>query len=154
MHGTLRKIIKVALIIFWMLLIYWFSNQPGVESAKMSDGLVVQFVHFLEDVTDISFGQHFDLFVFFIRKLAHLTLYFVLGILFMLFLKEYPISFTKQVIYGILCCLLYACSDEFHQLFVAGRTGKVIDVCIDMIGSLFSIMIVFYLEDAKLCNFT
>ena len=30
--------------------------------------------------------------------------------------------------------LLYACSDEIHQTFVAGRSGEVLDVLIDTIG--------------------
>ena len=30
--------------------------------------------------------------------------------------------------------LLYACSDEVHQTFVAGRSGEVLDVLIDTVG--------------------
>ena len=30
--------------------------------------------------------------------------------------------------------LLYACSDEIHQTFVAGRSGEVLDVLIDTVG--------------------
>lgn len=42
---------------------------------------------------------------------------------------------------SILICMLYACSDEIHQLFVSGRSGKVLDVCIDTFGSLMGIFI-------------
>ena len=37
-------------------------------------------------------------------------------------------------------CFLYACSDEVHQLFVPGRSGNIIDVGIDSIGSYFGIL--------------
>lgn len=31
--------------------------------------------------------------------------------------------------------ILYACSDEFHQLFVEGRAGLVSDVIVDSVGA-------------------
>lgn len=34
-----------------------------------------------------------------------------------------------------LLALLYACSDEFHQIFVAGRHASLLDVGIDAIGA-------------------
>ena len=39
--------------------------------------------------------------------------------------------------------LLYAISDEFHQLFSSGRTAKVMDVGIDSAGVIFGIFIVY-----------
>ena len=36
----------------------------------------------------------------------------------------------------VLISLLYACSDEMHQLLVPGRSGRMIDVGIDMAGVL------------------
>lgn len=38
-------------------------------------------------------------------------------------------------------CILYAASDEFHQLFVPGRAGLVTDVCIDSAGALLGILL-------------
>ncbi|MBQ3466792.1 MAG: VanZ family protein, partial [Oscillospiraceae bacterium] len=40
---------------------------------------------------------------------------------------------------GLLFCFLYACSDEFHQLFVPGRAGMFSDVLIDTVGVLFGL---------------
>ena len=37
--------------------------------------------------------------------------------------------------------VVYASSDEFHQTFVAGRDGNIIDVLIDSSGALVGIMI-------------
>ena len=46
-----------------------------------------------------------------IRKLAHFTEYLIL-------------------------CILYAFTDEYHQTFINGRTGQILDVLIDSSGSL------------------
>ena len=82
-----------------------------------------------------------------IRKLAHYTLYFVLGILSFLVVKDYSIN-KKLIIYSLLICFLYACSDEFHQLFVIGRSASIKDVMIDTFGSLCGISI-FYVFNKK-----
>ena len=50
----------------------------------------------------------------------------------------------KLILYSMLICFLYACTDEFHQLFVYGRSAEIKDVLIDSFGSLTSIL---------LCNF-
>lgn len=39
-----------------------------------------------------------------------------------------------QWLVSLLAGLLYAVSDEVHQLFVSGRAGRVTDVLIDFIG--------------------
>ena len=38
-------------------------------------------------------------------------------------------------------CILYAASDEFHQLFVPGSAGLITDVCIDSAGALLGIFL-------------
>ena len=45
------------------------------------------------------------------------------------------------IIYSLLICFVYACTDEFHQYFVDGRYCSFIDVLIDSIGSLISILL-------------
>jgi VanZ family protein len=44
----------------------------------------------------------------------------------------------------LLICLLTAMSDEFHQLYVPGRSAEVRDVLIDLAGSAVGVMVVFY----------
>lgn len=139
-------------LIVWMLLIFWFSHQPAIESSQMSDGLVITFIDTIEKVTGISlpYDQILSLVVFPIRKLAHFSLYFILGLLWMSLLKEYSLSLIFQMKYAILFCLIYACSDEFHQLFVYGRSGCIFDVGIDMAGSLASIIPIYLVRCHKM----
>lgn len=43
-------------------------------------------------------------------------------------------SFKKRFFYAFLFSLLYAATDEIHQMFVPTREGKIRDVLIDAIG--------------------
>jgi len=146
-----KIVIKYILLILWMMLIFSFSAQDGNLSGDMSDGIVVKLISIVEKLFNISLSnsEFFATIVLLIRKLAHIFVYFVLGILWMMLLKEYSISMSKQVVYSILFCLLYACSDEIHQLFVSGRSGKLLDVMVDMFGALCSIFIIYFLRSRK-----
>lgn len=70
---------------------------------------------------------------FLILKSFHLIEYAFLAILFSFAIYE------KKVIF--LTAYLYAISDEFHQYFVPGRTGRFRDTLIDLIGILIGIFI-------------
>ena len=61
-----------------------------------------------------------------LRKLAHATEYAVLGALLVRATARPGLAFGIGV--------LYAVSDEAHQLFVPGRHGSPIDVAIDAVG--------------------
>ena len=45
--------------------------------------------------------------------------------------------------------ILYACTDEIHQLFVPGRSGMIRDVFIDSIGGIIGISIISIYENIK-----
>ena len=47
------------------------------------------------------------------------------------------ITRKKAYIYSLIIVFGYACSDEFHQLFVEGRSGQFKDVLIDTSGGIF-----------------
>ncbi len=80
-----------------------------------------------------------------IRKCAHFTLYFLLGISFISLLKEFGLITKKSVIYTILFVFLYACSDEIHQLLVQDRSGQILDVVLDTFGGCVSSVFYYYL---------
>ena len=78
--------------------------------------------------------KYIEKYVFPVRKCAHFTIYLILGILVISLLSEYRILNFKTVLYTLLIVFLYACSDEFHQLFVSGRSSEIGDVLIDSSG--------------------
>lgn len=141
------KVVKICFLVLWMALIFSFSNQKDVDSSKVSDGFIDRTVVkiykiFNENITKEKENEIIEKYTYPIRKLAHYTLYFILGILSFLVVKDYSIN-KKLIIYSLLICFLYACSDEFHQLFIIGRSAQVLDVMIDTFGSSCSISILF-----------
>lgn len=145
----MKKVFKLILVILWMILIYSFSNQSGDISSDMSGGILDCILGWLEQIGLNFSNEIIYTFMFIIRKVAHYLLYFILGLLLMSLFYEYSISLNKQVIYAILICLIYASSDEIHQLFVPDRNGNIIDVFIDMFGGLTSIGIIYIFRKRK-----
>ena len=74
----------------------------------------------------------------FVRKSAHFTLYFLLGLFIISFLREFIPIDKRSILITIGIVFLYACSDEVHQLFVSGRSCEVLDVIIDTCGGVVS----------------
>lgn len=139
----MKRIIKTALLILFIFLIFYFSNQPGEQSLQTSGFFVEIINNMFEKIKNIelfSFLNNIDqaLFVkkvsFLIRKSAHFFEFFILYILTYECLKEYPLN--KTIIIAIIFCLLIACLDEIHQMITPNRTPSMIDVMIDFSGSL------------------
>lgn len=134
---------KLLLIIIWMIIIFLFSNQSASESSKLSDGLIDNTIVKVYELFNGKASEEkkeiiIDNYTVFVRKSAHFVMYFILGILCFIYFKD----FTKHyIIYSIIVCLLYAVSDEIHQMFSINRGPGVIDVLIDTLGSLTSIII-------------
>jgi VanZ family protein len=72
-----------------------------------------------------------------------MIIYFILGFTLCSLFFEFNITLKKILLFSILICFLYACSDEIHQNFVVGRDGNFFDVIIDSIGYLFGIFLYF-----------
>lgn len=138
----MKKFIKTLLLILWLCLIYYFSSQNGSESSGLSTRVLTYIGNFLHVSNMDNFVSSFS---FLIRKTAHFTEYFILFILSYECFKEYKIN--KLLLISLLFCLLAAGFDEFHQLFIDGRSGQVLDVLIDFSGSLFSSL--FYVKLLK-----
>ena len=136
-----------------MVAIFIFSSQNGDSSSNVSNE-VGEWV--LEDVLDIEVPEgvaasDVEIFAGFkIRNFAHMFLYFLLGLTSHLLASSlWGIKLSlkpSRVLYSALCAfglsLLYACTDEWHQSYIPGRTATVRDVLIDCIGITISIVIV------------
>lgn len=79
-----------------------------------------------------------------IRKTAHFVEYAVLGILAWRTVRVDPAfaSFSprRKLWFALIFCLLYASTDEFHQIFVPTRQPAVQDVMLDTSGSAFGVL--------------
>ena len=129
-----------------MIVIFLFSNQEANQSTKVSNGVIDRTVieiyeFFNKNATESKISEIKEIAVFPIRKLAHLSVYFILGILVLLLMKEFKLTYKDMIIVSTLICMLYACSDEIHQLFVIGRSGEARDVFLDTCGSFLGIVL-------------
>ena len=76
-----------------------------------------------------------------IRKIAHFSIYTVVGLLLMGLVCTYKVKDKWRVIITIIIGILYATSDEFHQSFSPGRTPKITDVYIDTLGVILGVLL-------------
>lgn len=128
------------LALVWMCVIFAFSAQTSEESGEVSTGFSYRIVN----TTGLLFHLHIDeekireianSIEYFVRKGAHMTEYAVLAILLYLWLERWRLSRLRMACMAAALATLYACSDEIHQLFVAGRAGMVSDVLVDSAGA-------------------
>ena len=126
-----------------MLTIFIFSGERDTISSSRSDGLFINTVEFIigRQLNDKEKDYYLENYVIYVRKAAHFTLYFLLGLAFISFLKEFDLDNKQLLIYTVLFVFIYACSDEIHQLFVVGRSGEFLDVLLDTLGGFASSLI-------------
>ena len=129
-----------------MISIFNLSNDNGYKSTKKSDKLIT---FWYEKLTNNKINKEtIEKLVHPVRKSAHIIIYLILGLLFISLLYEFTIPIKIMITSSILFCLVYACTDEIHQLFVIGRSGEVKDIILDTIGSTIGIFI-YYLYKSK-----
>ena len=130
---------------FWILaagiavLIFCFSAQPSEQSGEVSEGVTARLLSFLPQVREMPAAERenlIDTADFFVRKCAHFSIYAALGAAVTLAMSGHKIPLSRALLFALGICLLYAASDETHQLFVPGRSGQASDVLIDFCGSL------------------
>ena len=143
------RIVLIVLIIGWMILIFDFSADDGVESQTLSDKITIKVVHIIKSNYDSLPSSEqkafFNKVSFVVRKIGHFGEYGLLGLLVTGFLLTFEgiRKLKKRYIYfyATLWCMLYALTDEMHQLFVKGRSAKIGDVFVDMFGGLVAAVI-------------
>lgn len=112
-----------------MALIFFFSAQPVQESDSLSKGIgrkLLEWFPVLHEKVTLSELNHY------LRKLAHFTIYFALGVCLTVAAgrqKKLP-----PVVVSILIGTVFAASDEIHQIFSDGRGPMVWDVILDSCG--------------------
>ncbi|MBP0974774.1 MAG: VanZ family protein [Oscillospiraceae bacterium] len=148
-----QLVIRLVLTLLWMCVIFWFSAKNADESSSMSGGLLRSLLSVVIPHWKVRSAAEqqaiIDQLHTIFRKCGHFSEYTVLGILLAAAARqlrkciaESRQAITKEVIIlPALCALLYACSDEFHQRFVAGRSCELRDVCIDFGGAVLGILI-------------
>ena len=131
----MKKVISWVAVLLWMALIFYLSSQPADQSNQLSTGITQAIAEAIEKVipgTKIIIGELNHI----VRKNAHFIAYMVLGILTVNALRNSGTKIKKSFLLAMVICVLYAASDEIHQLFVPGRGCQFTDVLIDSAGAL------------------
>ena len=129
-----------------MAVIFMFSSQNAEKSSQVSKSIVETVVEKIieKEVKPESLEK-------IIRKSAHFALFALLGVFAFLMLKTSGYIRKNMYIFAftLLICIVYAISDEVHQLFVSGRDGNVADVVIDTSGALIGMSIAYLLSRVR-----
>lgn len=143
------------------ILIFFFSAEGGDASSVRSDAIARALASLFAPDIDTWDSLARKAFIsdlrFFVRKAAHATEYAALGALWFAELHQLARALaddaartaacasarTMRSVHTAACAfaltVVYACTDEFHQLFVGGRAGQATDVLVDAAGGLVGI---------------
>ncbi len=142
---NIKRIILIILLIVLFSIIFAFSNQDGESSTKVSKGVTEEVTKNIKKIQQLEEKQKqivlFNIEVV-IRKLAHFSLYTCVGLLLMSLMDTFNLKQRNKILCSLSIGLVYAISDEIHQLFIAERTAQIMDVMIDTLGVLVGIGIV------------
>jgi VanZ family protein len=98
--------------VLWMGVIFFLSNQSVLP------GLRLGWADFI------------------LKKCAHISVYFILFLSWVISVKNTGRAITGKTWAAIfILCFLFAISDEYHQSFIPGRTASPRDVGFDMAGA-------------------
>ena len=145
MKKNIERIILLILLLGTMTIIFGFSSQDGKESGNISKKITEQIVKRIPQIQEkeqeekeIIINKKEKV----IRKIAHFSIYTVVGILVMAFISTYQIKEKDRIIISTIIGIIYACSDEIHQSFVPGRSPMITDVMIDTMGVILGILLI------------
>lgn len=142
------KYLPCATTLLIMLIIYYFSNQNAQVSTNSSSSLIITIINLLPDFLIKHDIEYFIIELsHIVRKTAHFAIYAALGAssywMFNSLINKFKT--TILIVISLAFCFIYACSDEIHQIFIAGRSGQLSDVFIDTIGAFTGILFIYLL---------
>ena len=139
-----KRIIFIIMLLVTFYIIFNFSSQDGETSGNISRRVTEFVVEILSKIKtmDVSSKLYYiEKLHPIIRKLAHFSIYTVVGFSVMGFMCTFDIRNIFKVISSIIIGVTYAITDEIHQGFTPGRAPSVTDVWIDSMGVLTGIFI-------------
>ncbi len=149
---NIKRAILIILLILTFFQIFRFSNQNGEKSSGISRKITTAVTKNVKKIQELDKNKQEEVLGQIekvIRKLAHFSIYMVVGILMMLLMNTYEIKKFDRIAISLITGIIYASSDEIHQLFIPGRSAMITDVIIDTLGVLVGCFWVFLGTDLK-----
>lgn len=164
--SKMKKYVYAILTIVWLIVIFLFSSQSGTLSQKLTTDSIGKVINTnvstnkgetqeqnkIEQTNANTKEGLIDTLIKPVRKSAHFFEYMILAILVFLFLKECNKPMYFILLGTFLFCTFYASTDEFHQLFVQGRTARFFDIFVDSLGASFGLLIVYSIVGKKVTH--
>lgn len=136
-----------------MLIISTFSSRTGdlsaTDSGKIGMLMGQIFVPGFENWSQEKQTEFAEKIDYPIRKTAHATEYAILGMLLVGAYVDREKTRRARILFPWLIGTAYAATDEFHQLFVPGRSGQISDVCLDSVGVFTGVLILWIIIALK-----
>ena len=144
-----KKTISWIIVIIWAIVIFIMSSMNTNESNNSSKHVINNVVEKTVETTNglgitdkhpskNKMDRAIEKLNYPLRKAAHASEYFIFTILILIALKNSGVIGNKRFIIALGICFIYACTDEYHQTFVNGRTGQFSDTLIDTFGGFVS----------------
>lgn len=145
MKINIIRAILITLLIGTFGIIFGFSSQNSTQSAgisrKITNAIIIN-IKSIEEKDDASKEEILAKIEHIIRKIAHFSIYTLVGILLMSLCKTYNLKEFDRFSISLISGLIYASSDEIHQAFVPGRGPMLTDILIDTSGVTVGILLV------------
>ena len=143
---NLLKLLSFVPMLAVMYMIWSFSAQGGGDSASLSLKAGLRIVRIVDRLFSAGFSElqmlaYAENLQPFVRKGAHVTEYFLLALTSTLPVYVYGFGGILPFLVAGVVCVAFAGADEWHQTFVAGRSGALKDVAIDGAGALLGILV-------------
>lgn len=145
MKINILRVILIILLIGMFYIIFGFSSQDGEESSGISRKITEKITKNVKSIQEKPANEKEEIIYKIekvIRKIAHFSIYTVVGILLMSLMSTYNLGNKKRTIISLVLGIIYASLDEFHQLFTPGRSAQITDVIIDSMGVMLGILLV------------
>ncbi|MGN8801027.1 VanZ family protein [Candidatus Merdisoma sp. HCP28S3_D10] len=146
LRGILKPLSFLPALVM-MYLIYGFSAQDGATSGNLSYKVSEIIVETANEAFELHWSaqeeaHYIERIHHPVRKLAHMTEYFLLAVSVSFPLYVYGVRGIWLLLLAGGFCVGFAALDEYHQSFVAGRGPSKRDVAIDSIGITVGVILV------------
>ena len=146
LRGILKPLSFLPALVM-MYLIYGFSAQDGATSGNLSYKVSEIIVETANEAFELHWSaqeeaHYIERIHHPVRKLAHMTEYFLLAVSVSFPLYVYGVRGIWLLLLAGGFCVGFAALDEYHQSFVAGRGPSKRDVAIDSIGIAVGVILV------------
>lgn len=144
-QGKRILMISLVAIVLWCSLIFYLSSRNGKESSAQSKSISAFIVRAIDGMdgkmaSEQTILQKATQLDHTIRDLGHSSEYLILGVLLFWHIGQRKIPKLNAALMAFGFALVYAISDELHQLYVPGRACDILDLLADSIGMTIGIL--------------